>query len=80
MTKAVTLIIPTQSAPAGPHLGASPPNKFPILSILEPILEHQKTEIINQVKHYCLLFTVDCLLITVYWLLITDYWLLITDY
>ena len=53
--------------------GAIPPNKFPILSILEPILEHQKTEIINQVK-----LREAYLLFTDYWLLITDYWLLIT--
>ena len=47
------------------------PNNFPILSILEPILEHQKTEIINQVKQRAswFLFTDHCLLITVYWLL-----------
>ena len=41
-------------------------NKFPILSILEPIFEHQKLEVISQVKLYSLLFTVYSLLITVY--------------
>ena len=41
-------------------------NKFPILSILEPILEYQKSEVISQVKLYCLLFTIYCLLFTVY--------------
>ena len=41
-------------------------NKFPILSILKSLLMRQKTEIINQVKLDCLLFTVYYLLFTVY--------------
>ena len=57
---------------------SAPPNKFPILSISEPILEHQKTEIINQVKSreawflvavYSLLLPGCCLLVSAYCLL-----------
>ena len=62
-------------------------NKFPILSILNSVIKSQKSEVISQVKLYCLLFTASWflvadhwLLITGHWLLITDYWLLVTDY
>ena len=70
----------------GPVLGASPPNKFPILTLGALALWRQKSELISQVKPSWFLISGTCLLVTVYCLLITDHSsttfrdLLITDH